>query len=99
MSNAKWRKLFLALDELRVGRMKWRFIDGGQTHQPPPHACALLESCLGDFGMAVGVPYREIDWVEIPTEQAAGVVEALAAIGHFPVHQVTTGLRIIGYSW
>jgi hypothetical protein len=58
-----------------------------------------MESCLGDFGHAVGVPYREIDWVEIPAEQSAGVAEGLAAVGRFPVRHVASGLRIVGYSW
>lgn len=100
MSDAKWRKLFLALGELGVGTMTWRFVRSGQlTHQPPPPECALMESCVGDFGMAVGVPYREIDWVEVPTERAAGVVEALAAVGQFSVQQLASGVRIVGYSW
>ena len=80
--------------------MAWRFVRSDQlTHQPPPPESALMESCLGDFGHAVGVPYREIDWVEIPAEQSAGVAEGLAAVGRFPVQQVATGLRIVGYSW
>ena len=51
----------------------------------PPPAWALLESCLGDFGVAPAVPYREIDRVEVPAERAAGVAEGLAAVGQFPV--------------
>ena len=54
---------------------------------------------MGDFGMAVGVPYQEIDWVEVPAERAEGVAEGLAAVGQFPVRQVASGLRIVGYSW
>jgi hypothetical protein len=100
MSNAKWRKLFLALRGLGVGRMAWRFVRSEQLYyQPPPPEWALMESCLGDFGVAVGVPYREIDWVEVPAEQSAGVAEGLAAVGRFPVRQVASGLRIVGYSW
>ena len=100
MSDAKWRKLFLALRELGVGRMAWRFVRSDQLyHQPPPPEWALMESCIGDFGVAVGVAYREIDWVEVPAEQATGVAEELAAVGHFPVRQAAFGLRIVGYSW
>ena len=100
MSDAKWRKLFRALSVLGVGNMAWRFVHSDQlTYQPPPPECALMESCLGDFGHAVGVPYREIDWVEVPAERAAGVAERLAAVGQFPLRQVASGLRIIGYSW
>jgi hypothetical protein len=100
MSDAKWRKLLLALRELGVGRMAWKFVRSDQLYyQEPPPAWALLESCLGDFGIAPAVPYREIDWVEIPAERAAGVLEGLAAIGQFPVQQVASGMRVIGYSW
>ncbi|MBA4192090.1 MAG: hypothetical protein C0467_29275 [Planctomycetaceae bacterium] len=100
MSDAKWRKLFLALGTLGVGRIAWRFVRSDQlTYQQPPPESALMDSCLGDFGHAVGVPYREIDWVEIPAERAAGVAEGLAAVGEFPVRQVASGLRIVGYSW
>jgi hypothetical protein len=82
MSDAKWRKLFLTLGALGVGRMAWRFVRSDQlSYQPPPPAWALMESCVGDFGVAVGVPYREIDWVEVPAEQAAGVAEGLAVAG------------------
>jgi hypothetical protein len=44
-------------------------------------------------------PFREIDWVEVPTEGAAGVVEALAAVGQFPIQQRDSGIRVIGYTW
>jgi len=100
MSDAKWRKLFPVLRELGVGRMAWRFVRSDQLYyQEPPPEWALMESCLGDFGIAPAVPYREIDWVEVPAEQAAGVAEGLAAVGQFPVQQVASGLRIVGYTW
>jgi hypothetical protein len=100
MSDAKWRKLLLALRQMGVGRMAWKFVRSDQLYyQEPPPEWALLESCLGDFGVAPAVPYREIDWVEIPAERAAGVAEGLEAIGQFPVQQVASGVRIVGYSW
>jgi hypothetical protein len=100
MSDAKWRKLLLALREMGVGRMAWKFVRSEQLYyQEPPPEWALLETCLGDFGVAPAVPYREIDWVEIPAERAAGVAEGLEAIGQFPVQQVASGVRIVGYSW
>ncbi|AWM38910.1 hypothetical protein GobsT_28610 [Gemmata obscuriglobus] len=100
MSDAKWRKLFRALGELRVGRMAWKFVRSDRIlYQPPPPPQALLRSCLGDFGLTAGSPYREIDWVEVPNERAAGVAEGLATVGRFPVERLTTGLRIVGYTW
>lgn len=100
MSNAKWRKLFATLRCLGVGRMAWKFVREDQIiWQEPPPDWALLETCFGDFGLTPAIPYREIDWVEVPTDQAAGVAEELAAIGQFPIHQFDSGLRVVGYSW
>jgi hypothetical protein len=100
MSDAKWRKLFAILRRLGVGRMAWKLIREDQiTWQEPPPEWALMDTCLGDFGLTPAVPYREIDWVEVPAERAAGVAEELAAVGQFPVQQRDTGLRVVGYSW
>ena len=100
MSNAKWRKLFSTLRQLGVGRLAWKFVGSEQiSHQEPPPDWALMESCLGDFGIAPAVPYREIDWVEVPAERAAGVAEGLAQLGQFPMVVLPSGIRITGYSW
>ena len=100
MSDAKWRKLFVTLRQLGVGRMAWKFVREDRiTWQEPPPEWALLDSCLGDFGLTPAIPYREIDWVEVPAEQVAGVAEGLAAVGLFPFRQLDSGLRVVGYSW
>jgi hypothetical protein len=100
MSDAKWRKLFLTLRAAGVGRMTWKFVRSDQlSYEEPPPEWALMESCIGDFGVAPGVPYREIDWVEVRTDQAAGAREALAGVGEFRTERHDSGLRILGYSW
>jgi hypothetical protein len=100
MSDAKWRKLLLALREAGVGQMTWKFVRSEQlSHQEPPPEWALMESCLGDFGIAPAVPYREIDWIEVPTAQADRAREALDRVGEFRTEQHDSGLRILGYSW
>jgi hypothetical protein len=67
--------------------------------QPIPPAHAVLERTLGDVLPYPYGPFREIEWVELPSEHAAGVVEGLAAVGHFPVHQTDSGVRVVGYTW
>jgi len=100
MSDAKWRKLFAALRESGVGPVRWKFVrDDRVVVGPVPPAHGVLERTLGDVLPYPYGPYREIEWVEVPVEQAAGVIEALAALGQFPVRQVDSGLRVIGYTW
>ena len=100
MSNTKWRKVFAALLELGVGPVRWKFV--GDDHvfvQSVPPAHAVLERMLGDVLPYPYGQYREIEWVEVPAARAAGVIEALAAVGQFPVRQCDTGLRVVGYTW
>lgn len=100
MSNAKWRKLFAVLRELEVGPVRWKFVRDNRVFlHPVPPADALLEKMLGDVLPYPYGPYREIEWIEVPAERAAGVIEALAAIGQFPIQRLETGLRIVGYTW
>jgi hypothetical protein len=100
MSDAKWRKLFAALRELGVGPLRWKFVREDRVFvQPSPPTHAVLERTLGDVLPYPYGPYREIDWVEMPAERAAGVVEALAAVGQFPLRQLASGVRVVGYTW
>ena len=100
MSDAKWRKLFALLRELDVGPLRWKFVRDDRIFvQPAPAADAELERTLGDVLPDPYGAYREIEWVEISTERAAGVTEALAAVGQFPVKQLDSGVRVVGYTW
>ena len=100
MSDAKWRKLFEALRELGFGPLQWKFIRDDRVFvQPVPPATAVLERTLGDVLPYPYGPFREIEWVEIPAERAAAVVESLIAIGRFPIHQGESGVRVVGYDW
>jgi hypothetical protein len=99
MSDAKWRKLFAVLAGLELGPVRWKFVrDDRVFEQPVPPARAILERSLGDVLPDPYVPYREIEWIEIPPERTAGAAEALAAVGQFPIQVSATGLRVIGYS-
>jgi hypothetical protein len=100
MSNAKWRKLFAALRELGVGPLRWKFVRDDRVFvQPAPPAHAVLEQMLGDVLPSPCGPYREIEWIEVPAERAPGVIEALAAVGQFPIQQLDSGVRVVGYTW
>ncbi len=100
MSDTKWRKLFAALAELAVGDLRWKFIRDERVfvYRVPP-AAEVLEQSLGDVLPYPYGPYREIEWIEVPAEQSAGVVEALGTVGKFPVQELDSGVRIVGYSW
>jgi hypothetical protein len=67
--------------------------------QPAPPADVVLERTLGDVLPYPYGPHREIEWVEVPAERAVGVVEALARVGQFPVQQLDSGVRVVGYAW
>jgi hypothetical protein len=100
MSDIKWRKLLCALRQLDVGPLRWKFVRDERVFvaRVPP-ASAVLESGLGDVPPYQFGPYREIEWVEIPVNQATRVVEALAEFGRFPLQKREDGLRVSGYSW
>jgi hypothetical protein len=100
MSDAKWRMLFAALRESGIGLLRWKFIRDDRIFvEPVPPAHAVLERTLGDVLPYPYGPFREIEWVEVPAERAVGVIEALAAFGQFPVQQVDSGVRVVGYTW
>lgn len=100
MSNAKWLKLFTVLRDYGVGPLHWKFVRQDEVATCPiPPAWGLRADGLGDVLPYPHGPYREIEWVEVPTAQAAGVVEALAAVGQFPVRQLDSGVRVVGYTW
>lgn len=68
MSNAKWRKAFLALSspELGLVQLVWKFVGRSETLR----GGVPDESCLGDLYIRdvgfSGFPYKEIEWVEVP---------------------------------
>ena len=87
-------------DILGLGPIRWKFVrDDRVFEQPVPPARAILERSLGDVLPDSYVPYREIEWVEVPADRSAGVVDALAAAGRFPVREHPDGVRVVGYTW
>lgn len=100
MSNAKWLKFFAVLRDLDIWPLRWKFVrqDGVASH-PAPEESGLRADGLGDVLPYPYGPFREIEWVEVPAERATGLVEALAAVGQFPIQQLASGVRVVGYSW
>ena len=99
MSNAKWFKLFAVLRGLHVGPLRWKFVRQDDTAEcPVPPEWGVRPEGLGDVLPYPYGPFREIEWVEVPAERAAGVLEALAAVGQFHIRQLDSGVRIVGYT-
>lgn len=100
MSNAKWRKVFTALGSLDTGILRWKFVREDRIFESrAPWANQILEDRLGDVMPGPYTPFREIDWIEVPLDRADGAIEALEALGQFPVLHTESGVRIVGYSW
>jgi hypothetical protein len=100
MSNTKWRKFFAVLRDMDIWALRWKFVrqDGVASCQAPRES-GLREAGLGDVMPYPYCPFREIEWVEIPSEHADGLVEALVAVGQFPIQLLASGVRVVGYSW
>jgi hypothetical protein len=100
MCNAKWLKFFAVLRAHNIWPLRWKFVrDDRVLSCPAPREWGLREDGFGDVMPYPYGPFREIEWVEVPAERAAGLVEAVAAVGQFPVQQLDSGVRIVGYSW
>jgi hypothetical protein len=100
MSNAKWLKFFAVLRALDIWPLRWKFVrQDGVVSCPAPRESGLRDDGLGDVMPYPYGPFREIEWVEVPAEQTAGLVEALAAVGRFPIQQLDSGVRVVGYTW
>ena len=70
MSNAKWRKLFVALDEAtpQGAQVIWKFVgakNDGVRHSLPPSP-SLGERYLDDRFWFGPCYYKEIEWIEFP---------------------------------
>ena len=103
MSNTKWRKLFIALDEpgapKRYCEIKFvrapiprHMLLPGAAHLHAP--LAYVDSDVGPF------PLRSIEWLEVicTPEERAKILAALSKVGHFATAATDRGLRIIGHA-
>ena len=71
MSNAKWRKVLVAIATtgLDIRRSVWKYIDGkdptvDDRRMPPLHH--VLRTGLGDLAPVGPVEYKWIEWIHFP---------------------------------
>jgi len=68
MSNAKWRKFFIALDvpEICLQQAYWKFVDLMEEFcDSIPTSDKLMEEFVGDYGPGP-FAYKRIEWIELP---------------------------------
>lgn len=95
MSDTKWRKVLNAIKTANpsVQQMVVKFIDVEEPRTmnfPPSLACPHAYMDTIEFGP---VELRAIEWLDIP----ANIGPTLEPLGQFPIEEVTTGTRIVGY--
>ena len=104
MSNAKWRKLFLALytKEDLIKGYRWNFVEG--EVYPSPEISSVLQpddiSAQGTadgFGFPVAMPYREIESIVVLTDRPMEIIEFLETVGRFKLIPCPQGFQVIGY--
>ena len=97
MSNSKWRRLFLALEQsdVPIPKLRWKFVG----REEPVTGATPDESCLGTQYITrtsfSAFPYKEIEWVEIP--ELKELPPAALAVGLFETETCSGGVRVYGY--
>ncbi len=112
MSNAKWRKLFMAIAkaDLNIHQAEWSFIDSEHTmNLPLPCERDLLESRFAD-GRFQPFEYKWILNIKIPRQfrlkdkvgyfvkQDVDLIKCIASgLGEMPIFETEDGIEIRGY--
>lgn len=96
MSDTKWRKLFKAVAEARLGldQMTVKFIGVDEPRDmrfPPSLVCPLAYMDTIEFGPT---ELRAIEWLEF----TADLSELLASVGRFPLAFSEGRTRVTGYA-
>ena len=112
MSNAKWRKLFLALakTDINIRQAEWSFIDSEHTiNLPLPSERDLLESRFADgrfqpfeykWILSIKIPrqFRFKDKVGYFVKQDVDLIKSIASeLGEMPIFETEEGIEIRGY--
>ena len=99
MSDTKWRRLFCALYESGAPQLRWKFVKDERVFRARcPQPRNLLVHTLGDVLPDPYGPYREIEWIEILTDNPSHLGHRLRRIGQLPLIEIPGGFRIVGYS-
>jgi hypothetical protein len=112
MSNAKWRKLFIALAkaDLNISKAEWSFIDSEHTMiLPLPSKRDLLEYRFADgrfqpfeykWILSIKIPrqFRLKDKVGYFVKQDVELIKRIASdLGEMPIFEIEEGIEIRGY--
>lgn len=99
MSDTKWLKTLRALSAIEgeIARLEWKFIDEARTYPTSvPRTSDLAATRLKD-GSFQPFAYREIEWIEVVTNDVTAVRDALASCGQRLIEASTAGVRVVGY--
>lgn len=97
MSNSKWRRLFLAMEDAGLDRCQllWKFVGRDE----PVMGAAPDADCLGDSHITrtsfAAFPYKEIEWIEVPG--LAELPTSVSAVGEFETVASASGVRVYGH--
>ena len=100
MSDARWLALFAALRSAGVSEVRWKFVrDDRVFFQPVPDDTELFADRLGDVLPAPHAAFREIEWLEVPSQRAELFATLRSSGKEFPWRESAEGLRLVAYEW
>lgn len=97
MSNSKWRRFFAALEQTNppISHITWKFVGRDQAIRgPTPDAECLGDKYVSRTSFSV-FPYKEIEWVELPSVME--LPSQILAVGQFTTVVTQAGVRVYGY--
>jgi hypothetical protein len=98
MSNAKWVKLFRAVEGagIRCGRCRWKLVvaDQIQVSDFPKEWTGQAVCLQWDYDWIV---WKHIQWVEVETDDVGRLNEVVNRCGRFDVEINGNALRVHGY--
>lgn len=103
MSNAKWRKLFMALHDLPGGCpvIGLKLIGRTVLSVPTPGPTFEADDHFGECGGISFVPFSHIEFVGVSNSVAdnAALVDHLEGYGKWPIVEEAEGILVRGYEW
>ena len=105
MSNAKWRKLltllansiYLVNSPYLRDRYRWKFVDSEKIFETPIIEVEELDENYIKDGRNQPFIYREVEWLEIVTDDPKEITDELLKHGQFALDKSEKGFKIIAY--
>jgi hypothetical protein len=99
MSNAKWRRAFDALQDVRdsVTGCQWKFVDSDRIQEsalPSENSVEEEGYIEARFGI---IDLKHVEWLDVTTQESTAALAALAARGQFAAECIPGGIRLYGY--